>query len=810
MAGFTEEIKGGGQRFAAQEGVVSGLAKGLAGATDVLRMGIKSASDARKAEQEAADRGALSDFARQAGELERQESLAVDELQQIQNEIMDYSGEDKAVLADMHKKYRRLSQAQASGRDPNSIKAKKRLLLTQMLSSNPHLREDIKGIANTIDGVVDVGEYTGKESPIGAIQQEMLKQAAMGVPVGVQMEAAQLKARNDIDKMKLESKKMAGEVAYGDYFQDASNSAQDVAVQLYSSLKELEQTQGFSGVNGDQLKVKMYTDLNLFVNTRMQEIQADAKANGIIMTPEQLNNIRNALEGSTRSVMDSYAESLDSPNWQQDLANTLKAQTEIVEQRGVQKFLKENPEFAGFSEIFGSQGRLEIYSNTIKYEQKLLQGQKGDIAKLRANDPMFATAADIVENRGIISYQRQSLENPEASTGNPVLDKMIGGANVDSLLNKSLNQEGKTAALTHVFYGDSSSSVAQLLSDKGVALFRGDQESQIALTNFSVKDSKGMMDRLDLDLWEEGIEIKFNPVAPSRTPQGGSRYSPAEAFTIESNGVVPASMIKLRNKLNTLYTLQGTYRSREEIEQWASNFVEYSNKVKRDKLIDKKDRLIATLERRKQVRNPYWSEEDYQKYHAKIDSDIKRANELYDSLLIEEVEQEDVQVSQQEEAMTEVKKPAILDLIGDKEAPLGYNQVYGRNREVPLTNMTVNEVLEFQKELLAEGSPSTAVGRYQFITKTLNDLKRTEGLTGEEKFTEELQDVLATALLKRRGYDKYKKGQMSKMEFANNLAKEWASLPVVSGENKGRSYYAGDGLNKALIDVESYLASLED
>lgn len=160
--------------------------------------------------------------------------------------------------------------------------------------------------------------------------------------------------------------------------------------------------------------------------------------------------------------------------------------------------------------------------------------------------------------------------------------------------------------------------------------------------------------------------------------------------------------------------------------------------------------------------------------------------------------------------MTEVKKPAILDLIGDKEAPLGYNQVYGRNREVPLTNMTVNEVLEFQKELLAEGSPSTAVGRYQFITKTLNDLKRTEGLTGEEKFTEELQDVLATALLKRRGYDKYKKGQMSKMEFANNLAKEWASLPVVSGENKGRSYYAGDGLNKALIDVESYLASLED
>jgi hypothetical protein len=49
---------------------------------------------------------------------------------------------------------------------------------------------------------------------------------------------------------------------------------------------------------------------------------------------------------------------------------------------------------------------------------------------------------------------------------------------------------------------------------------------------------------------------------------------------------------------------------------------------------------------------------------------------------------------------------------------------------------------------------------------------------------------------------------MTAEAFANSLAKEWASLPVVTGKKKGQSYYSGDGLNKALVNVEPFLAAV--
>jgi len=143
----------------------------------------------------------------------------------------------------------------------------------------------------------------------------------------------------------------------------------------------------------------------------------------------------------------------------------------------------------------------------------------------------------------------------------------------------------------------------------------------------------------------------------------------------------------------------------------------------------------------------------------------------------------------------------LLGFIGNLEAPLGYNQVYGRNKMAPLDQMTINQVLSYQRDRVRRGSPSSAVGRYQFIRPTLRGLVRELGLSGDELFTPELQDSLAVHLLKRRGLDKYLDGQISLENFGNSLAREWASLPVLTGRKRGRSYYAGDGLNNALTDT---------
>ena len=158
------------------------------------------------------------------------------------------------------------------------------------------------------------------------------------------------------------------------------------------------------------------------------------------------------------------------------------------------------------------------------------------------------------------------------------------------------------------------------------------------------------------------------------------------------------------------------------------------------------------------------------------------------------------------------ERPALFELIGNKEAGGNYNAFYGnaRNNEVDFTKMKVKDVRSWQDRFVKQGSRSSAVGKYQIIRKTMDQLISDLNLTGDELFDEAMQDKMATKLADKRGYSKWKSGSLSDEQFANNLAKEWASFPVIGGDKHGRSYYAGDGLNKALISPEDVLGALKN
>ncbi len=154
----------------------------------------------------------------------------------------------------------------------------------------------------------------------------------------------------------------------------------------------------------------------------------------------------------------------------------------------------------------------------------------------------------------------------------------------------------------------------------------------------------------------------------------------------------------------------------------------------------------------------------------------------------------------------------LLDFIAKHESGGNYNIVWGGiNRKhrppKPLTSMTVGEVLNWQ-DSIDRLYQSEAAGKYQIMEDTLRNLYKEAGLTLNSMFDEAGQDKLATTLLKRRGLDKYLSGHLSVEDFCNNLAKEWASLPVVSGPKRGKSYYSGDGLNKALVDVSPFIEAV--
>lgn len=152
----------------------------------------------------------------------------------------------------------------------------------------------------------------------------------------------------------------------------------------------------------------------------------------------------------------------------------------------------------------------------------------------------------------------------------------------------------------------------------------------------------------------------------------------------------------------------------------------------------------------------------------------------------------------------------LLQLIAQAESSDNYNAYFGHTGKpaVNLVAMPIAEVRKWQSEYVRQGSASSAVGRYQIIDSTLAGLVRQLNIDESQKFNQAMQDQLAIALLERRGAEKYVNGELTREQFAANLAKEWAALPKVVGENPGDSYYASDGLNKSRVSVDEVVRAI--
>jgi len=100
---------------------------------------------------------------------------------------------------------------------------------------------------------------------------------------------------------------------------------------------------------------------------------------------------------------------------------------------------------------------------------------------------------------------------------------------------------------------------------------------------------------------------------------------------------------------------------------------------------------------------------------------------------------------------------------------------------------------------------SSALGRYQIVRTTLRTIRKTLKLPATALFDADMQDRCACYLLGLRGIDKYLAGRLSEDTLIDNLAREWASLPTISGKGA----YAGqsaavkpDRVRQALADAK--------
>jgi len=110
----------------------------------------------------------------------------------------------------------------------------------------------------------------------------------------------------------------------------------------------------------------------------------------------------------------------------------------------------------------------------------------------------------------------------------------------------------------------------------------------------------------------------------------------------------------------------------------------------------------------------------------------------------------------------------------------------------PPTSMTIAEIYDWIDA--TPGQPH-AIGRYQFIPKTLRALVKRLEVDPKTQFTPAVQDLLADSLLADAGLHRLHEGEIGRHKFMKNLAKIWAGLPT----STGLSYYHGHAGNKATM-----------
>lgn len=150
----------------------------------------------------------------------------------------------------------------------------------------------------------------------------------------------------------------------------------------------------------------------------------------------------------------------------------------------------------------------------------------------------------------------------------------------------------------------------------------------------------------------------------------------------------------------------------------------------------------------------------------------------------------------------------LLEYVGDLESNGNYNAVnytataIGYPKSMDLTNKTLAEIFALQTQMVKNGAKSSALGKYQFIQKTLKEEAGAMGLDfTRTKFDPVTQDRIIEHRLKRfRGMDDYYNGKISARQFVKNLSMEFASIP---DPDTGVSHYRGVAGNRSLVAVNN-------
>jgi hypothetical protein len=123
----------------------------------------------------------------------------------------------------------------------------------------------------------------------------------------------------------------------------------------------------------------------------------------------------------------------------------------------------------------------------------------------------------------------------------------------------------------------------------------------------------------------------------------------------------------------------------------------------------------------------------------------------------------------------------LLNLISSGESPGGgYSAMFPSESHPQILNMSIAEVIQFQKEKLKDGRISAAIGRYQMLYP--EKYAAAAGIPLTAKFSPENQDKMAIAYLKKnRRLSEWEQGKISDESLSEELAREFGAFKSVTG-----------------------------
>jgi len=127
------------------------------------------------------------------------------------------------------------------------------------------------------------------------------------------------------------------------------------------------------------------------------------------------------------------------------------------------------------------------------------------------------------------------------------------------------------------------------------------------------------------------------------------------------------------------------------------------------------------------------------------------------------------------------KYKPLLDLISSGESPGGgYSAMYPSESHPQILNMSITEVIQFQKQKMKDGRISGAIGRYQMLYP--EKYAAAAGIPLTAKFSPENQDKMVIAYLKKnRRLGEWEQGKINDETLSEELAREFGAFKSASG-----------------------------